>query len=340
MGSAQVGAIGRGPQARLARGAQRRLHARDGPSTGDTIDRDTEADHLTFAGGPAVGERRSETGGKWPSKEGSDVCPDGGAKGGCVARRIVGDYGIDAPYLPILSAVAGAGLLGYGLFAGGSPIVLVIAAILFAQAALSLYGAKGDKLTVWRELVDGLQLVGSERVLDIGSGRGPVLITLARELPGGRAVGVDAWTSRDHSGNGDAVILANAAANSVADRVALVCGDVPALPFPDDSFDVVTAGSVIQGLTDSMNRDRTIREMFRVTRPGGQILIVDMKYSDQCQKVLVGAGASQVECHGLGVRVILSRPFLVSRPLFLSRVVRAVKPMRPRRISPESKSRG
>src|SRR5438270_621724 len=53
------------------------------------------------------------------------------------------------------------------------------------------------KFAVWAELLDRLDLRGDERLLDVGCGRGAVLLMAARRLPRGRAVGVDVWSARD-----------------------------------------------------------------------------------------------------------------------------------------------
>jgi hypothetical protein len=71
-------------------------------------------------------------------------------------------------------------------------------------AAAVLLPAKAFRLTkgelsyhftfiVWAELLNHIQLRGDERILDIGCGRGAVLLVAAQHLTTGRAVGVDLW---------------------------------------------------------------------------------------------------------------------------------------------------
>lgn len=233
--------------------------------------------------------------------------------------RIKGNYGTDAPYVPILSALGGAVLLAYGLFAGGGPIAVVLAVMLLFQAGFYMYVTKDGKFTVWRELVDELQLGGTEHVLDVGCGRGMVLVTLAQDLPEGRAVGVDLWRSHDQSGNTEAAAMANAEANGVGDRVQLVTGDMADLPFPDDSFDVVTANVAIENIKDAQLRARAVLEILRVTKPAGRIVIVDIRHSDQYAEVLQRAAVADVSTRSLGLRMMYGNPF------YLSRVLRATK---------------
>jgi cyclopropane fatty-acyl-phospholipid synthase-like methyltransferase len=68
-------------------------------------------------------------------------------------------------------------------------------------------------------LLDSLDLRGDEHVLDLGCGRGAVLLMAAQRLTIGRAVGVDLWKTSDQSGNAEAATRRNADAEGVADRV-------------------------------------------------------------------------------------------------------------------------
>lgn len=67
-----------------------------------------------------------------------------------------------------------------------------------------LYPTRLGKFEVWDELLDELDLRGDEQVLDIGCGRGAVLLLAANQVPAGRAVGADIWRRRDQAGNSSA----------------------------------------------------------------------------------------------------------------------------------------
>jgi demethylmenaquinone methyltransferase/2-methoxy-6-polyprenyl-1,4-benzoquinol methylase len=54
--------------------------------------------------------------------------------------------------------------------------------------------------------------------------------------------------------------------------LARVCGDAQKLPFPDDSFDVVTIAFGIRNVTD---RDMALREFYRVLKPGGRLGVLE-----------------------------------------------------------------
>src|SRR5713101_10177795 len=96
-----------------------------------------------------------------------------------------------------------------------------------------LYASRRGKFVVWSELLDQLSLRGDERILDLGCGRGAVLLLAAQHLTTGRTVGVDLWRSADQSSNSAEAARRNAIAEGVADRVELHTADMTALPFED-----------------------------------------------------------------------------------------------------------
>ena len=146
--------------------------------------------------------------------------------------------------------------------------------VLLAHTGVYLHTTLRGKLRVWERELDQAGLKGNERLLDLGCGRGAVLIAAARRLPTGLAVGADLWT-KDQSGNRPEATLANAAAAGVADRVEVHTADMTAVPFADDSFDVVTSAMAIHNIPSPEGRYRAVDEAMRVLRPGGQLLIAD-----------------------------------------------------------------
>jgi ubiquinone/menaquinone biosynthesis C-methylase UbiE len=160
------------------------------------------------------------------------------------------------------------------------------AAFISAIEALYLHGTLRGKFIVWSELLDRLKLRGDERILDLGCGRGAVLLMAAQHLTTGRAVGVDLWRSVDQSGNAAEATRRNAVAEGVADRVELHTGDMRALPFADNAFDVVLSNFAIHNIRGRAGREKAISEAVRVLRPGGRLLIVDVRATRQHQAQL------------------------------------------------------
>ena len=184
-------------------------------------------------------------------------------------------YGVDAP--PVPAVLGAAGLACCLVAAGRRPGRIALAAagtVLLANAGVYLHTTLRGKLRIWERELDRIGLQGNEQLLDLGCGRGAVLIAAARRLPAGRAFGADLWT-RDQSGNRPEVTLANAAAAGVADRVEVHTADLTALPFPDGSFDVVTSALAIHNIRSPEGRYRAVDEAMRVLRPGGQLLVAD-----------------------------------------------------------------
>jgi SAM-dependent methyltransferase len=193
------------------------------------------------------------------------------------------DYGLDAPALVRNFAIAGAALLlvGFALAVVGvaglaGPLWLAGAMFLVTSAAM-LHSSRRGKLIERDRLLDRLGLGGDEDVLDVGCGRGLLLIGAAKRVPAGRAVGVDIWSQADQSDNRRSATLANAEAEGVAERVEVVDGDMRSLPFADASFDAVVSSLAIHNVPDAAGREGAIREIARVLRPGGRVAILDLR---------------------------------------------------------------
>lgn len=238
-----------------------------------------------------------------------------------MSARIKGSYGIDAPYVPII--MAGVVVVCVFLaFVNEKNIIWWLAwALLFAlQVLIYLFTTTRGKFTIWSRIIDRLGLTGSEQVLDVGCGRGMVLITAAQHLTTGRAIGIDLWRSKDQSGNDPEATTRNAEVNGVAERITLETADMSKLPFPDNTFDLVTANVAIQNIKDRDLRRETILEIVRVTKPGGRIQIVDIQYSGQYRDDLKAFGAKDVLLRNLGPIGWFGNPF------FASKLVSAHKP--------------
>jgi ubiquinone/menaquinone biosynthesis C-methylase UbiE len=162
--------------------------------------------------------------------------------------------------------------------------------VLLAFTGVYLHTTLRGKLRIWERELDQIGLKGDEHLLDLGCGRGAVLIEAARRLPTGRAVGADLWSGRDQSGNSPEATLANAAAAGVADRVEVHTADMTALPFADGSFDVVTSALAIHNIPSPEGRYRAVDEAVRVLRPGGQLLIADFWWVASKYAAHIGQG--------------------------------------------------
>jgi SAM-dependent methyltransferase len=236
-----------------------------------------------------------------------------------------GRYGFDAPWA-LLGLVFGAVVL-LVLVAVAFVNDVVPAGIAFLIGALYtlassgsyLYTTRRGKFAVWEEELARVE--GDEQVLDLGCGRGAVLLLAAKRLSKGRATGIDLWSTKDQSGNAEHVTRANAEAEGVADRVELVTGDMRELPFEDARFDVIVSSLAIHNIPAADGREAAVKEAHRVLRPGGLMLIADFQHTPAYEEVLRGLGVTDVRRRDPGWR------FWYGGPWFKTEIVEARKPV-------------
>ena len=236
-----------------------------------------------------------------------------------------GDYGYDAPWFPLvfgfLSLAAGLGAtMSWRQGLSRPAMQMTIYFVFFlANTASFLYTTRRGKFLEWDRILDHLHLRGDEVVLDMGCGRGAVLTAVARRLTTGRVTGVDIWRTKDQSGNARHVTLVNASLEGVSDRVQIETEDIRALPYPDATFDLVVSSLAIHNIRSNADRKRAIIEGFRVLKPGGRIVIADIRATAIYEEVLRALGASNVERRRLGWRFWWGNPFASTTLLTASR---------------------
>lgn len=154
-------------------------------------------------------------------------------------------------------------------------VVLIIPALFARHFAISKWTYAANVRT---QIFNALALRGDEKVLDVGCGSGILLNEAARQLSTGKAIGIDIWAP--HSGGGSyALLMKNAKAEGVADKIEFKQADVRKLPFGDASFDVIVSSGALHHIgRDRSDHEQAINEMLRVLKPGGKIALMDITH--------------------------------------------------------------
>src|SRR3954470_19544157 len=189
-------------------------------------------------------------------------------------------YGLDAP--PVVAGYAAMGLLGVAFLLLTALTAarllgpgLVFCVVGWGTAALLVHSSLRGKRLLRDRVLDGLAWRGDEDIVDLGTGRGLMLLGAALRAPQGSATGIDLWRSVDQAGSRPDRLLANAAALGVADRIRVVTGDMSVPQLPDASADLVLACLSIHNIHDRAKRRAVIDQAARMLRPGGSLAIVD-----------------------------------------------------------------
>lgn len=132
----------------------------------------------------------------------------------------------------------------------------------YADWRRSMLGRITDRLE-HRLVLDRIRPAQGRRILDVGCGDGVLATTLA--AAGAQVTGLDA--------SADMLATARRRADASGVALELVEGEAEHLSFADGSFDVVLS---VATLCFSADPDRPVREMARVLRPGGRLVLGEL----------------------------------------------------------------
>jgi ubiquinone/menaquinone biosynthesis C-methylase UbiE len=122
------------------------------------------------------------------------------------------------------------------------------------------------ELSVKNRLLDEAHINNTARILDVGCGTGTLLLLAKRRSKSLLAIGLD--------GDMNVLDIARSKAHRCVQKIALVQAFCFGIPFADGVFDRVLSSLMLHHLTRS-EKVRTLREVFRVLRPGGELHVAD-----------------------------------------------------------------
>jgi len=238
------------------------------------------------------------------------------------------NYGIDAPdvvrrfiVIGILGVVCGyiAGeLAGHGRLGWMRWLVVPLWCIgitFFIQGLVMLWGSKVGKLRLRDKVIASIPWRGDEIVLDVGCGHGLMLIAAAKQLKTGKAIGVDLWQAEDQAGNSPEATQHNIRLENVAAKIELKDGDARKLEFADNTFDVILSSWALHNIYDQAGRATALREIVRVLKPGGRLVIIDIRHVPEYAKVLEESHMFEIKQSGPNfLFVIPTLTLMASKP--------------------------
>lgn len=122
----------------------------------------------------------------------------------------------------------------------------------------------------------------SARILDIGCGDGTLIRTIKARWPDVDATGIDLLSDRIEE------------ARSTEPVATFVVGSADALPFDDDSFDVLSAITLMSSIPSEEMEAAVAREIDRVLRPSGWLVWYDLRYDNPSNNAVHGVAAARL----------------------------------------------
>jgi arsenite methyltransferase len=209
-------------------------------------------------------------------------------------------YGIDAPHVIRNMFIAGAFFL---IIALAFPRVTIAHVefllspgflwpagwFIFFAGLMLLYSLVG-KFRHRDRILAKVNWTGAENVLDVGAGRGLLLIGAAKRLTTGHATGIDIWNAEDLSGNGPEGLKANISIEGVGAKTTILSEDARQMSFADASMDVVLSNLCLHNIYQKPGRAKACQEIARVLKPGGVAVVSDYKLMREYAREFTKAG--------------------------------------------------
>ncbi|NVO19220.1 MAG: class I SAM-dependent methyltransferase [Bacteroidetes bacterium] len=150
----------------------------------------------------------------------------------------------------------------------------------------SLYG----KLRHRDRILNMVNWKGNEMVLDIGTGRGLLVIGAAKRLTTGKSIGIDIWNAEDLTNNKIENTINNIVFEGVKDRVEIKNENAISMSFADNTFDVVISNLCLHNIYNKEDRKKACGEISRILKKGGTAIISDFRHMKEYKRNFIQSG--------------------------------------------------
>ena len=211
------------------------------------------------------------------------------------------NYGIDAPKVIRNLVIIGAlllviySILSFGIFSKINflkPSFLSTGICLITGGSLMLAYSKWGKFRQRDRMLKFHQWTGEEKVLDVGTGLGLLMIGAAKKLNSGKSFGIDIFNSYDLSDNTMDQTKLNAELEKVSDKTEIISENILKTNFDDNYFDVIVSNLCLHNLYKVEERKQACHEIYRILKPEGEVIISDFKHTSEYKKELEKLGMS------------------------------------------------
>ena len=167
---------------------------------------------------------------------------------------------------------------------------------LFLGGALMLFYSLFGKFKHRDRMLNMINWRGDEQVLDIGTGKGLLMIGAAKKLTTGKSTGIDIWNEEDLTGNNMQNALKNADIEGVKDKIDIKNENAMNMDFADNSFDIILSNLCLHNIYNKEGRYTACKEISRVLKKGGTGVIADFRHTKEYKSNFKQLGLQTTLC--------------------------------------------
>jgi ubiquinone/menaquinone biosynthesis C-methylase UbiE len=213
------------------------------------------------------------------------------------------NFGIDAPKITaklfiipgVLSFLYVLSLVFFGINYISSIIYLVLFCPFIITGLLMILSSKIFKIKNRNIIITKMKLTGSEKILDIGCGRGLYTIGFAEKITNGTVYGIDIWNAEDISMNSETAVMENIKKSNTREKIILKTEDMRGMSFDNDFFDIIVASFSIHNLNKIDEVKKALIEIIRVLKNNGSLIIIDFKYINVYKNIILDNNLQLIE---------------------------------------------